>query len=222
MAKRANNSKARKRGRPPIESITDSQRRTLTVIQEFMAQQGFPPTMQELADELGMTTSGAYDQVNQLIRKGYLKRQSRRARGLTLVRQAEEMSIADLMAVPLVGHVAAGLPILAEENVIGEVHVPGNVARSGNCFALKVAGDSMTGAGILDGDVVIVRQQQLAQSGDIVVALIDGDATVKRLYWAEDTIELRAENRKYRPIAIDPETDFRVLGKVVAHSHARS
>lgn len=213
--------KTRKRGRPRIDAITDAQRRTLAAIQEFQARHGFPPTTQELAQELGITTSGAYDQVNQLIRKGYLKRQARRARGLTVIRAPEEEAIPGLVPVPLVGDVAAGQPTLAVQNIVGKVLVPGNVAASGQCFALKVSGDSMKGAGIRDGDMVVVRQQPLAQSGEIVVALVDGEATVKRLYWSENKIALEAENRKYRSIPIGPQTDFRILGKVVAHSHLR-
>lgn len=220
MPVKPQNPPKRKRGRPRIKTLTESQRRTLSAIERYIAQQGIPPTMQELAEMLDVTTSGAYDQVNQLVRKGYLHRRPRQARGLVVVRRSEDDGIADLVPVPLVGSVAAGQPMWAEEDVLSEVLVPGNVARKGRCFALEIKGDSMTGAGIHDGDVVVVRQQQLAQNGDIVVAMVDDDeAVVKRLYWSDGTIELRPENRKHPRIKIGPEDDFRILGIVVAHSH---
>ncbi|MFQ5732744.1 MAG: transcriptional repressor LexA [Planctomycetaceae bacterium] len=222
MPAKTQNPPKRKRGRPRIKTLTESQRRTLSAIERYIAQQGIPPTMQELAEMLDVTTSGAYDQVNQLVRKGYVRRRPRQARGLTVLRRTKDEGIADLVPVPLVGSVAAGQPMWAEEDVLGEVLVPGDVARKGRCFALKIKGDSMTGAGIHDGDVVVVRQQQLAQNGDIVVALVDNeDAFIKRLYWSEGTIELRPENRKHPRIRIGPEHDLRILGIVVAHSNPR-
>jgi repressor LexA len=153
--------------------------------------------------------------VNQLVRKGFLKRAAGKARGLTVVRRPDDI-VANLVAVPLVGSVAAGTPLLAEENIVGQVLVDGNTVGSGPCFALRVTGESMKDAGIRDNDVVIVRQQQLAEPGDIVVALLDGEATVKRLFIREQTIELQPENKKYHPIPIGVDTDFRILGKVVA------
>ena len=116
------------------------------------------------------------------------------------------------------GRVPAGTPLLAAENLIGELLVDSRTAR-GRCFALEVQGDSMIDADIEDGDYVIVRQQQLAESGEIVVAMLEGEATVKRLHLAGDAIELRPENQSFSPIPIDPDHDFRILGKVVAVHH---
>ncbi len=124
-----------------------------------------------------------------------------------------------LRTVPIVGRVAAGPPILADENIIGEVLVDSRVARHGRCFALEVQGDSMIDADIDDGDLVVVRQQPLAESGDIVVALLGEEATVKRLYIRDETIELRPENTSHRPITVGPEDELRILGKVVATNH---
>ena len=127
-----------------------------------------------------------------------------------------------LRTVPIVGRVAAGQPILAEENIIGEVLVDSRAARHGRCFALEVQGDSMIDASIDDGDLVVVRQQPLAESGDIVVALLDQEATVKRLFVRDERIELRPENPKLRPMPIGPDDGLRILGKVIAVSRSGS
>ena len=206
------------RGRPRVEEITDPQRRTLGELRRFTGQQGFPPTIQELADILGISTPSVRDQVSQLVRKGYVKREARKARGLTILREPTE-EVLSLRTVPIVGRVAAGQPILAEENIIGEVLVESRALRSGCSFALEIQGDSMIDAGIHNGDLVVVRQQPLAESGDIVVALLGEEATVKRLYIRDETIELRPENPGHRPITVGPEDELRILGKVVATNH---
>ena len=159
------------------------------------------------------------DQVKQLVRKGYVRRESRKARGLTVVREPKD-EVLDLLAVPIVGRVAAGQPILAEENVIGEVLVDSRAVRSGRCFALEVRGDSMIDACIRDQDLVVVREQPVAESGDIVVALLDQEATVKRLFIRDERIELRPENPKHRSMPIGPDDGLRILGKVVAISRS--
>ena len=206
------------RGRRPVEEITDPQRRTLRELRRFTKRRGFPPTIQELADILGISPPSVRDQITQLVRKGYVRRESRKARGLTVIREpAAEML--ELRAVPIVGSVAAGQPVLAEENIIGEILVDSRAVHSGRCFALKVRGDSMIGAGIHDQDLVVVRQQPVAEHGDIVVALLDQDATIKRLFIRDERIELRPENTGHRPITIGPEDDLKILGKVVATHH---
>ena len=209
------------RGRPRVEEITGPQRRTLGELRRFTRRQGFPPTIQELADILEISTPSVRDQVSQLVRKGYVKREARKARGLTILREPTE-EVLKLRTVPIVGRVAAGQPILADENIIGEVLVDSRVARHGRCFALEVQGDSMIDAGIDDGDLVVVRQQPLAESGDIVVALLDQEATVKRLFVRDERIELRPENPKLRPMPIGPDDGLRILGKVIAVSRSGS
>ena len=207
------------RGRPRVEEITGPQRRTLRELRRFTNQRGFPPTIQELADILGISSPSLRDQVKQLVRKGYVKRESRKARGLTVLREPTD-EVLELLAVPIVGRVAAGQPVLAEENVIGEVLVDSRAVRSGRCFALEVEGESMIGAGIHDGDLVVVREQAVAESGDIVVALLDQEATVKRLFIREERIELRPENPAHRPLPIGPDDGLRILGKAVAISRS--
>ena len=206
------------RGRPPVEEITGPQRRTLGKLRRFTRQRGFPPTIQELADILGISTPSVYAQVSHLVRKGYVKREARKARGLTVVGEPMD-GLLDLRAVPVIGKVAAGQPILAAENVVGEILVDSRAVRSGRFFALEVQGDSMIDAGIHDGDLVVVRQQAIAENGDIVVTLLGEEATVKRLYIRDETIELRPENPGHRSVKVGPEDDLRILGKVVATNH---
>ncbi len=160
----------RSRGRPFVEEITESQRRTLRAIQDFIAHRKYPPSMQELADAMGMKPASAHGLVNQLERKGYVQREPKKARSLAVLRQPQEPTN-ELMPVPLVGNVAAGPLMLAEENILGEVLVESNLARRGRCFALKVAGESMKGAGLRNGYIVIVRQQPVAESVAMRTAL---------------------------------------------------
>ena len=204
-------------GRPPVEEITAPQRRTLRALRRLTDRQGLPPTIQELADILGISTTSVHDQVGQLVRKGFVRRESGKARGLTVLREPDD-EVLQLITVPIVGRVAAGEPILAEENVVGDVLVDSRAARSGRCFALEVHGDSMIDAGILDKDLVLVREQPVAESGDIVVALLEDEATVKRLFVRDERIELRPENPEHRPMPIGPDDGLRIVGKVVAVS----
>ena len=207
--------KTRKRGRPKSEGLTTRQRHTLQIIDDFITQWGYSPTMQQLADELGIKPASVHDQINQLVEKGYLLREPGKQRGLSVLRHADEV-IGGLVSIPIVGPVAAGYPVLTEENIVGEVLVDEAMVSKGPCFALSVSGNSMKRAGIKDGDMVIARQQPIAQKNEIVIALVDGEATIKRLYIDDDTIELRPENPRFRPISIGPETDLRILGKVLA------
>lgn len=207
--------KPKRPGRPPATGLTQPQIRTLRLIRNQIVHRGYPPTIQELAAALGITHASVHDQVNQLVRKGYLERERRKARGLSLGRQPDG-EVSSVVAIPIVGQVAAGKPILAEENIEGEVLVDARAAGRGRCFALKVKGDSMVGANIENGDLAIVRQQPAAENGDIVVALLGNEATVKRLHISDDGVELRPENPRHRPIHVREDEDFRIVGKVVA------
>lgn len=171
--------------------------------------------MKELGAYLGISAASAHEQVNHLVQKGFVRRDGRKARSLEVV-EGDAGDVVDLASVPIVGTVAAGLPLLAAENIVGELLVERTAVRSGQHFALKVNGDSMVRADIRDGDHVVVRRQPIAESGAIVVALLGDEATVKRLWIAEDRIELRAENPRYRPIVIGPDSDLRIQGKVIA------
>jgi len=203
------------RGRPPEQQITDAQRRALKEIRDHIAARDYPPTMSELGGLLGVTAASAHQLIKQLENKGYVTREPRKARSLKVVREPQRQ-LEKLVPVPLMGVVKAGPAMLAEENRLGEVLVDQSIAGRGRCFALRVSGDSMIDAGMDDGDVVICLQQPVAESGEIVVALVDDEATVKRLAIRGDRIELRAENKRYNPILVGPDDDFRILGKVLA------
>lgn len=207
--------KPKRPGRPPATGLTEPQIRTLRLIRNQIVHRGYPPTIQELATALGITHASVHDQVNQIVRKGYLTRERRKARGLALGRIADG-EVSSVVAVPIVGQVAAGKPILAQENIEGEVLVETRVTGQGRCFALKIKGDSMVGANIENGDLAIVRQQRAAENGDIVVALLGDEATVKRLHISDDGVELRPENPRHRTIHVGEDDDFRIVGKVVA------
>lgn len=214
----ARSTSTRQRGRPPVSELTEAQRRTFEVIQEYMEVHEESPTIAELRELLGITTGPVYDSISQLVKKGFLERERYARRGLKILRQPAQPKSWKLVTLPLLGSVAAGMPTLAEENRLGEALVPDEFVEGSECFALKVHGESMRDAGLNDGDTVIVRSQPLARHGEIVVALVDGDATIKRLYWDEERVELRPENRKFQPISITAENDFRIIGKVIAQS----
>ncbi len=205
----------RRPGRKPATGITEHQERTLKTIRKFILDRGIPPTVADLASILGLRSSTVHDQINQLIQKGYLRREDGKARGISVVHEPAG-TLASLVSIPIVGKVAAGLPILAEENVIGNILVESSVIRSGRYFALEVQSVSMTGAGIDPGDLIVVRQQPIAENGDIVVALLDNEATVKRLIIHGKDILLKPENPSYDPIVLRSDDDLRIAGKVVA------
>ena len=203
------------KGRPRQDEITEGQSRMLNELSKAIDRNGFAPTMTELGDELGITAASAHQLVLQLERKGYVRRLPRKARSLSIIRRPSQ-TIDRMVSVPIVGVVKAGPAMLAEENCMGEVMVASATVGRSPCFALQISGDSMKDAHIRDGDIIIVRRQQLAENGEIVVALIDGDATVKRLSLDDGTIRLLPENKKHKPITVDPDSDFRVLGKVIS------
>jgi repressor LexA len=199
-----------------MSDITARQQRILDVIAETVQARGYPPTVREIGDAVGLTSSSSvHAQLANLERKGLLRKDPTKPRAMTL---APEGGRTDATAVPLVGRIAAGAPVLAAEHVEDYVSVPADYARGpGEHFALRVAGDSMIEAGILDGDVVVVHQQDAARDGDIVAALLPGpaedEATVKRLGHDGGRVILIPENPSYDPIEMP---DGRIMGKVVA------
>lgn len=208
----------RKPGRPTIDSITPAQERVLKAIETFIAREGMSPTMRELADRLEMGTGSVFKQIERLERNGYIERGTGKSRSLTVLRSAKdkERDPVGLVSIPLLGTVAAGQPIFAPENQMGELLVEASSLVPGRHFALRVSGESMRDAGMDSGDIVIVRQQPLADHRDVVVALLNQEATVKRLHHRDGEIRLIPENPAFKPIPVEPEDDFRVIGKVVA------
>ncbi|MEI8382594.1 MAG: transcriptional repressor LexA [Planctomycetota bacterium] len=206
----------RGRGRPIIETLTEPQKRLLLAIETYISRHGMSPTMRELAEELEHGVASVFKQVERLERNGYVSRVAGKSRSLTVIRSANDESLIGLVTIPLVGTVVAGHPLMAQENLLGELLVDASTVRSGRHFALKVSGQSMINAGISSGDVVIVRQQPLADHRDIVVALLNDEATVKRLHYRSGEVSLLPENPNFKPIPVGPDDDLRIIGKVVA------
>lgn len=196
-----------------MEQLTNAQNTLLQAIERLKRAMGMSPTVQELAVELGLKASSVFEGLKRLEDKGYIRRQARKARSIEIL-HAQTPDKTNLTAVPVLGMVAAGQPILALENQIGQVMVPDNVI-CGKCFALKVQGDSMINADIFEGDYVVVRQQPIAENSDIVVAMVGEEATVKRLSIEGEHIELRPENQKLKPIIIGQQDELKIIGKVL-------
>ncbi len=193
--------------------LTERQREVLEAILRSLKQRGFPPTIRELQEELGVfSPRGVTRHLQALEKKGYIQRDSS-ARGIRVLRALEGES-EEVVYLPLVGRVAAGSPLWAEENVEEWVPVPKQLERQRrNAFLLRVVGDSMVDAHILDGDLVIVHPQPTAEDGEIVVALLEDEATVKRLKKEGRQMFLMPANSKYRPIPVTE--DVSIQGKVI-------
>ena len=210
----------RGRGRPIVETLTAPQERALNAIESHIDREGMSPTLRELADQLGQGVASVYKLVQRLERNGYVSRMAGKSRSLTVLRSAGDTPLVGLVAIPLLGVVAAGAPMFAPENMHGELLIEAATVGSGRHFALTVSGQSMIDAGIHSGDTLIVRQQPLADHRDIVVALLNDEATVKRLHYRDGEISLLPENPRFKPIPVGPEDDLRIVGKVVAVRHA--
>lgn len=195
-----------------MSDITTRQERILAFIHETVRDRGYPPTVREIGEAVGLTSSSSvHAQLANLERKGLLYRDPTKPRAIGLADRPEGV------AVPLLGRIAAGSPILATEHIEEHVMVPMGFAGEADHFALRVSGDSMMGAGIFDGDIVIVRATRRADDGDIVAVLIPGpaedEATVKRLRRRDGRVMLIPENPAFDPFEM---TDGSVLGKVVS------
>jgi repressor LexA len=215
---------------PNKQELTAKQREILDAVQDWIGERGRPPTLREMAQRMGVSSTNAIrDHLRVLESKGYLKREARLSRGLEVIRggkadappQAPLPKLSgpgrEMVAIPLIGRVAAGAPILAEENIEDTLYLDKFFVREGDLFALQVKGSSMINAGIFDGDYVFVRQQPVADRGEIVVALIGEEATVKTYYPENGHIRLQPENDTMEPIIVrrgDP--DIRIVGKVSA------
>ncbi|CAM3395351.1 transcriptional repressor LexA [Stackebrandtia soli] len=198
-------------------TLTDRQRRILACIRDSIADRGYAPSVREIGAVVGLASASsvAY-QLNQLQRKGFLRKDARRPRAVD-VRGSVGSEQAALRKppryVPFLGEIAAGVPILAEERVEEMFPLPAEFVGEGDLFLLKVKGDSMIEAAITDGDWVVVRQQPEAHSGEIVAAMIDGEATVKTFKRRDGRVELLPANPLYDPI---PAENAQILGRVVA------
>lgn len=199
----------------PNSDLTPVQLKIYRAIKRFMEEHGYPPTVGELSESQSRTKASIHAVLNSLMQKGFIRRSVGKARSLEILRMPQA-TVIGVIAIPRLGSVPAGNPITAEENRAGEVFVEASIAGKDPCFALDVTGSSMIGADILDGDTLIVRHQPLAESGDIVVASVDGEVTVKRLSMMAGVIRLLPENKTFKPIEVSNASDFRILGKVIA------
>jgi repressor LexA len=211
-----------------MQGLTKRQEQTLDFIRRSIEERGYPPTLREIGEHMGIrSTNGVNDHLRALERKGYLRREDMKSRALKLVEDAAHAAPThlravenddDMLEVQILGRVAAGLPLLAEENVVDTVRVDRMLVKGGrDIFGLRVAGDSMIDAGILGGDYIFVRKQATADRGDIVVALIGDEATVKYFYPERDYVRFQPANAKMAPILVRA-SDFKstmLLGKVV-------
>ena len=203
-----------------LKDMTQRQREVLGFMRGFAEKHGAPPTVREIAERFQFTPRAAFDHLRALERKGMLQRRvtdKRASRTLTLADRGSERPRRD-KDIPILGKIAAGSPIFAveqREDVI-PVRPEWLAAKGGDVFALRVSGDSMIEAHIADGDLVLVRKQASAVAGDIVAALVDDEATVKRFALEAGTILLKPEHPTMKPIVVDPQrADFRILGKVI-------
>jgi repressor LexA len=196
---------------------TEKQRQILDVIRDFTAEMGYPPSVREIGERVGLSSSSTVQShLKTLERRGLLRRDPTKPRALVpsdLVLRPPAEERPDTVVVPVVGRVAAGVPITAAENLEDTFVLPASFVPRGGAFMLRVKGDSMVDAAILDGDLILVQPRPDASNGEIVVAMIDGEATVKRFYREEGRIRLQPENRSMEPIYAD---DVTVVGRVEA------
>ena len=205
--------------------MTKRQKAVYDCIESFIQEHGYGPTVREVCESLGLSyPSTVHVHLKALEDKGFINRDPLKSRSITLANSTPALEVdfpsnaigqgfENVVSLPLVGDVAAGIPILAEENITDTISLPVDIVGDSASFLLSVHGDSMIEAGINDGDYIVVREQSTANNGDIVVALIDDGATVKRFYRERDHIRLQPENSSMDPILV---TECSIVGKVVA------
>jgi len=196
------------------KGLTKRQREILTYVMSNMQQRGYPPSVREIGTALGLTSSSTvHSHLTALEKKGFIHRDPSKPRAIEILKDGASQPPKRVVNVPVLGRIAAGQPLLAEENVEDVFPLPRDLIREDAAFILRVRGDSMIEAGILDGDYLVIRQQATANNGEIVAALMGEEATVKRFYRERDHIRLQPENRTMQPILT---RDATILGRVVA------
>ncbi len=200
-----------------MEALTDKQKRVLEFIEQEVRQWNYPPSVREICKALNISsTATVHSYLDILESKGYISRMKTKPRAIKIICNTEGEILTDpdekCIFAPLVGRITAGQPILAEENKEGVFPIPSTISKDENCFVLRVAGDSMIGAGIFDGDYVIVRKQSNAENGEVVAVLLGDEATVKRFYFESDSYRLQPENDAFEPIRT---REIEILGKVI-------
>lgn len=193
-------------------TISTRQNQILNFLQQHVDKKGYPPSVREIGKAVGLSSSSTvHSHLAVLENKGFIKRDAAKPRALELIGTKKPKPSTDVTSLPLIGQIAAGSPVIAEENIESYIPMPAELVRGD--FILKVKGNSMIEAGILDGDYIVVRQQPVAQNGQAVVALLDDEATVKTYFKEKDCIRLQPENSSMEPIITK---DAVILGVVVA------
>ena len=204
-----NTGKSERRGES-MRSAQQNQQKILNFIKKEIEQKGYPPSVREICAGVGLkSTSTVHAHLNHLEQQGLIRRDSTKPRALEVIDGTQARG----RSVPLVGKVTAGLPILAIENIEEYLTLPQDMVGRDELFCLRVQGESMIEAGILDGDIIVVRQQDSAENGEIVVAMIEDEATVKRIFYEKSRVRLQPENRFMDPIYAE---NVQVVGKVTA------
>ncbi len=194
------------------KNITAKQKEILEYIKEEILKRGYPPAVREICEAVHLkSTSSVHSHLETLEKNGYIRRDPTKPRAIEICDDSFQMVRKEMVSLPVVGTVAAGQPILAQQNIDNYFPIPAEFVPGGESFVLKVKGDSMINAGIFDGDQIFVQCCNTARNGDIVVALVDDSATVKTFYKETDHIRLQPENDTMEPIIV---TDCTILGKV--------
>jgi repressor LexA len=197
-----------------MHGLTERQRQVQRIIYEIYQETGRPPTVREIGQRLGLKSSCTVQRhLDALEKKGYIKRTPTKARSIEIVRSDDPRMVRRRsVSVPLVGTVAAGKPLLAQENIEEIIALPADLLGEEDAFMLRVKGDSMIGDGLFEGDLVVIRRQSTAENGEVVVALIDDEATIKRFYREGERIRLQPSNPSLRPLYVSHAA---IIGKVV-------
>ncbi|MDR2716893.1 MAG: transcriptional repressor LexA [Treponema sp.] len=195
-----------------MKELTKRQKEVLSFIAAYIKNHSYPPTIREIGDYFSISVKGAYDHIAALKRKKCLKQDNNRSRTMELVQAKVDEDLGTVSKIPIVGTVAAGIPILSEENWEGTITLHQSMLKKNKTyFAVKVRGDSMSGAGIMDGDMAIIEKMAIVKNGEIAVAVIDDAVTLKRFFKENARIRLQAENPAYKPIYCQ---DARILGRL--------
>lgn len=192
-----------------MKTMTKRQEQVLAFLRIFIETHKYPPTIREIAQNFEISVKGAYDHIKALEKKAIIHCDMNRSRAIEIIGDERDE---DIVSVPILGNVAAGIPLFAEENFEGEIRLASEQLPPGRYFALRVRGDSMQDAGIFDGDTAVFVQQNVADNGSIVVAMVNEAVTLKRFYREKNRIKLKAENPVYPPIYTQ---NIQILGKLV-------
>lgn len=194
-----------------MRDLTERQKEILDFICKYIGENSFPPTIREIAGKFGITAKGAYDHVTALQKKNVIKFSNNKSRTIEIVEKGSEQG-GNVTSIPLLGTIAAGLPILSEENIEKMIPVAKSMLRTGkNYFALRVRGDSMIEAGILEGDIAIIESCTTCENGEIVVAVIEDSITLKRFYKETNRVKLQPENKNYKTLYYQ---NIRIAGRL--------